>query len=180
MRIPVFVSGPTKLNDRQNRSRDRIVRELLRLQLEPRALGRSDYPSDFPLREVFVIAKHCSGGIILGFRQCTATAGVWKHGTKEQRRLRRGKAEHFPSPWNQLEAGILFGLQLPLLIFREEPMRGGVFDEGVTDVFIHNMPPGDISGTNLEAFREVLLKWSARVREHYYRIAAGVGGVTSR
>ena len=66
MRIPVFVSGPTKLNKSQDRSRDRIMRELARLQLEPRALGRSDYPSDFPLREVFVIAKHCSGGIILG------------------------------------------------------------------------------------------------------------------
>ena len=95
MRIPVFVSGPTKLSKAQERSRDRIMRELARLQLEPRALGRSDYPSDFPLREVYVIAKHCSGGIILGFRQFTATAGVWKRGTKEQRHLRRGKPEHF-------------------------------------------------------------------------------------
>jgi hypothetical protein len=178
MRIPVFVSAPTKLNDRQNRSRDRIVRELGRLQLEPRALGRSDYPSDCPLREVYVIAKHCSGGIILGFRQCSATAGVWKQGTKEERRIKPGQSEYFPSPWNHLEAGILFGLQLPLLIFREEPIRGGVFDDGVTDVFIHSMPPGDIKDEHLEAFREVLLKWSARVRDQYYRV--GGGGVTSR
>jgi hypothetical protein len=64
-------------------------------------------------------------------------------------------------------------LQLPVLIFREEPMHGGVFDEGVTDLFIHNMPPGNLREENLEAFREVLLKWSSRVREHYYR--AGVG-----
>jgi hypothetical protein len=173
MRIPVFVSSPTALNKTQERSRDRIVHELKRLQLEPRALGRSDYPSDFPLREVLVIAKHCSGGIILGFRQFTATVGVWKSGTKEPRKLLRGKPEYFPTPWNHLEAGILFGLQLPLLIFREEPMRGGVFDEGVTDVFIHGMPPGNLVGGNLEAFREVLLKWSARVREHYYRAAGG-------
>ena len=180
MRIPVFVSGPTKLNKIQERSRVRIMRELARLQLEPRALGRSDYPSDCPLREVFVIAKHCSGGIILGFRQFTATSGIWKKGTKEQRRLRPGKPEHFPTPWNHLEAGILFGLQLPLVIFREEPLRGGVFDEGVTDVFIHGMPPGDIHGVNLEAFREVLLKWSARVREHYYRIALSASGPIGR
>jgi len=173
MKIPVFVSGPTKLNKTQERSRERICREIGRLQLEPRSLGRSDYPSDFPLREVFVIAKHCSGGIILGFKQFKATAGVWKAGTKEQRRVRRGKPEYFPTAWNHLEAGILFGLQLPLLIFREDPLRGGVFDEGVTDVFIHNMPPGDLHGDNLEAFREVLLKWSARVLEHYYRVSAG-------
>lgn len=173
MKIPVFVSSPTKLNETQSRSRKRIVQELARLQLEPRALGRSDYPADFPLREVYVIAKHCSGGIILGFRQFTATAGTWKAGTKERRQLQPGKPEHFPTPWNYLEAGILFGLRLPLLIFREEPIRGGIFDEGVTDVFINSMPPGNIRGENLEAFREILLKWSARVREHYYRIGAG-------
>jgi hypothetical protein len=180
MRIPVFVSCSTKLNPAQEKCRQRIIRELARLQLEPRALGRSDYPSDLPLREVFVIAKHCSGGIILGFRQFTATAGIWKSGTKEQRRLQRGKPEYFPTPWNHLEAGILFGLQLPLLIFREEPMRGGVFDEGVTDVFVHNMPPVNISRANLEAFREVLLKWASRVREHYYRIGVARGAADSR
>jgi len=173
MRIPVFVSSPTSLDTAQERSRDRIVRELARLQLEPRALGRSDYPSDSPLREVLVIAKHCSGGIILGFHQFVATAGIWKKGTKEHRTLPRGKHEYFPTPWNHLEAGILFGLQLPVLIFREEPMHGGVFDEGVTDLFIHNMPPGNLREENLEAFREVLLKWSSRVREHYYRASVG-------
>ena len=176
MKIPVFVSGPTSLNDVQERSRERIVRELARLQLEPRALGRSDYPAEFPLREVYVLAKHCSGGIILGFQQLIATAGVWKKGTKEERRIRPGKPEYFPTPWNHLEAGILFGMQLPLLIFREEHVRSGVLDEGVTDVFIHSIPAGDMSRTNLEAFREVLLKWSSRVREHYYRI----GPSTSR
>lgn len=170
MRIPVFVSCPTKLSPAQDRSRDRIVRELERLQLEPRALGRSDYPSDCPLREVYVISKHCSGGLILGFRQFSATAGLWKPGTKEQKAVPRGKPVAFPSPWNQLEAGILFGLQLPLLIFREESVRGGVFDDGVTDVFIHEIPKGEMSNQNLEGFREVLLKWSSRVREHYYRI----------
>jgi len=126
---------------------------------------------------VLVIARHCSGGIILGFRQFVATAGTWKPGTREPRRIPRRKPEYFPTPWNHLESGILFGLQLPLLIFREEPMRGGVFDEGVTDVFIHGMPPGNISGTNLEAFREILLKWSARVREHYYRGSPGTGAM---
>jgi hypothetical protein len=174
MKIPVFVSCPTTLNPQQNHARDRISRELSRLQLEPRALGRSDYPSEFPLREVFVIAKHCSGGIILGFEQFRATAGVWKRGTKPLQRIARGKPVVFPTSWNHLEAGILFGMQLPLLIFREESVTGGVFDEGVTDVFIHNIPDGDIRGANLEALREVMLKWSSKVREQYYRIAGGL------
>jgi hypothetical protein len=171
MKIPVFVSGPTKLNTRQEKSRERIMRELIRLQLEPRALGRTDYPSEFPLREVYVIAKHCSGGIILGFQQFIATAGVWKKGTQESTLVLRGKPVHFPTPWNHLEAGMLFSLQLPLLIFREEPVRGGVFDEGVSDVFIHSLPEGNMTKANLEGFREVLLKWSSKVREHYYHVS---------
>jgi hypothetical protein len=169
MRIPVFVSSPTALSRKQQSSRKRVVDELERLQLEARALGTSDYPSDCPLREVYVIAKHCSGGIILGFEQFRATHGTSKPGTRKQLHVRPpGKPVSFPTPWNHLEAGILFGMQLPLLIFREESIRGGVFDDGVTDVFIHEMPPAHLPKTQLEAFREVLLKWSARVRAHYY------------
>ena len=54
------------------------------------------------------------------------------------------------------------GLKLPLLIFRGESVRGGIFDEGVTDVFNHDISDGNLRNTKLEAFREVLLKWSAK------------------
>ena len=50
MRIPVFVSCPTSLSPEQESRRKVVVRELDRLALEPRALGRSDYPTNLPLR----------------------------------------------------------------------------------------------------------------------------------
>lgn len=75
----------------------------------------------------------------------------------------------FPTPWNNLEAGILFGLGLPLLVFREDGISGGIFDAGVSDVFIHKMPTSDPSEENRMGVRDVFLKWQARVREHYYR-----------
>ena len=46
-----------------------IIRQLDDNDLEARALGRSDYPTELPLREVLLIARHCPGGIILGFEQ---------------------------------------------------------------------------------------------------------------
>jgi len=55
------------------------MRFLDEFNLEPGALGRSDYPAEFPLREVLVIARHCAGGIILGFEQFHATA---EHGSE--------------------------------------------------------------------------------------------------
>jgi hypothetical protein len=166
LKIPVFVSCPTVLNKIQQSGRKLILAELDRLGLEPRALGRSDYPTDFPLREVLVVAKHCSGGVILGFEQFLARSGTFKRDTTESRRLT--KAVPFPSSWNHLEAGILFGRGLPLLIFKEAEISGGIFDPGVSDVFVHQMPKPGMSVQSRDSLREVFMKWQARVRSHYY------------
>ncbi len=167
MRIPIFVSCPTVLSDAQEASRKMVWRELERLELEPRAIGRTDYPTELPLREVHLLAKHCSGGVMLGFEQFQATAGVWKRATDEQKAI--SKPIGFPTPWNHLEAGILFSLGLPLLVFREEGISGGVFDRGVTDVFVHKMPAPALKVKEKKVLSAVFLKWQALVRDYYYR-----------
>jgi hypothetical protein len=53
-----------------------------------------------------VIAKHCAGGIILGFEQFHATAGTWKRGVgkaKGETKLGKGEPIAVPSPWNNLK-----------------------------------------------------------------------------
>ncbi len=166
MKIPVFVSSPTSLSPAQWRCRQRIFRLLDDLNLEPRALGQSDYPTQLPLREVYTIAKHCSGAIILGFEQIRADAGVIKPGTPKQRPI--ASPISFPTPWNQLEAGILFSMGLPMMVFREPSISGGIFDTGVTDVFIHTMPTAKLSRASRTGLQDVFLKWQANVRRHYY------------
>ena len=167
MKIPVFVSTPTALSTAQMAAKQLILNELEALRLEPRSLGTTDYPNDLPLREVYVLGTHCSGGVILGFEQFYALDGTKKRGTPKEAPVTGGIP--FPTPWNQLEAGILFGLGLPLLVFREPKIEGGIFDPGVTDVFVNQMPEPGMTSANQEALREVFLKWQARVREHYYR-----------
>jgi len=166
MKIPVFVSCPTSLSKQQEKSYRLIIEILEDLQLEPRALGRGDYPAELPLREVYTIARHCSGGIILGFNQFETNSGTWKKDTPDEKNQNEYIA--FPTPWNQLEAGVIYGLKLPLLVFRERTIKGGVFDVGVTDVFVHPMPVVPISKENKDALKQVFLKWSAKVRDHYY------------
>jgi len=143
-----------------------IIRQLEDNDLEPRALGRSDYPTEFPLREVLLIARHCSGGIILGLEQFRANSGLSKPGTRAQKRV--STPTLFPTPWNHFESGILFGLRLPILVFREEGITGGIFDIGVSDVFVHPIPPKDIKGTDKAALKQVFQRWAGKVREHYY------------
>jgi hypothetical protein len=166
MDIPVFVSCPTSLNAHQQASRTIILRQLKRFNLEPRALGRSDYPTELPLREIMLLARHCSGGVILGFEQYRSLSGVHKPGTPEERR--DDNEVRVPTPWNHLESGILFGLRLPILIFREHGIEGGAFDPGVSDVFIHEMPHSSDTKDRRDALSDVFLKWQADVRRHYY------------
>src|SRR5215813_4779410 len=115
-RIPVFVSAPTQLNPKQQQSYEQITGLLRRENLETRALGRSDYPTDYPLKEVYTIARHCAGGVILGYSQMIAPKLQVKPGVriKGQKQPNVQNNAKFPTPWNHLEAGILFSLRLPL------------------------------------------------------------------
>ncbi len=138
-----------------------IEQMLEELSLEPRTLGSSDYPLDFPLKEVRAIAKHCAGGLILGFSQERAS---------DVQRFGRANLPNrsYPTPWNHLEAGILFALGLPLLIWRERDIEGGVFDNGVTGTFVHAFED-DFSSDN-KGVRAVFSKWQSEVSRFYYDV----------
>jgi len=68
MKIPVFISCPTSLSPSQEAARTVIIRQLDDNDLEVRALGRSDYPSELALREVLLIARSLLGWDNSGFR----------------------------------------------------------------------------------------------------------------
>ena len=167
MRIPVFVSSPSpdNLNKSQEASAEIIYGLVRRYKLEWRALGRSDYPNDLPLTEVLRMVRHCSGGIILGFEQFRAKNGKFRKGSKNV--LDANKVA-FPTPWNQLEAGILFSAGLPMMIFKEPDITGGVFDIGSTEVFVHPIPTSETSEQALDDLDSVFQNWVWRVRAHYY------------
>jgi hypothetical protein len=167
MRIPVFVSSPSpdNLSPAQADSA-KIIHDLIRrYKLEWRALGRSDYPNDTPLKEVLRMVRHCSGGIILGFEQFVAPTGVFCAGSAK---ARTETNVSFPTPWNQLEAGILFAAGLPMMIFRESDIGGGVFDAGSTEVFIHQIPASPMPRKARDDLDSVFQNWVAKVRTHYY------------
>ena len=159
-KIPVFISCPTLLNKKQNELRRFLIGLIEDLNMEPRALGTSDYPKDYPLKEIAIIAKRCSGGIILGFEQIQVTKGTSKRGTSKEKEIESQLS--FPTPWNQIEAGILFGLRLPLLIFKEENISGGVFDKGITDAFVHNFPD-KLTDKKKDEIKQVIQKWFGEV-----------------
>jgi hypothetical protein len=159
-KIPVFVSCPSTLTSKQNQTRKFLISIIEDLNMEPRSLGRSDYPKVFPLKEVAIIASRCSGGIILGFEQMRIHEGLIKAGTKSQSKITSGTL--LPTAWNHIEAGILFGLKLPLLIFKEKDIEGGVFDPGITDAFVHTFPDV-LNEKKKDEIKQVIQKWFGEV-----------------
>jgi len=159
MKIPVFVSRPNQLTPDQEKTMAEIFAILEELALEPRTLGQSDYPTDFPLKEVRAIIRHCSGGLVIGFAQEKA-ANVERFDRDDV------PNKMYPTPWNHLEAGILFASRVPMLIWREPSIAGGIFDKGVTGNFVHTFEPG-FSRDDLRV-RAVFSKWQAEISRTYY------------
>jgi len=167
MRNPVSVSSPSpdNMSPSQDSSAEIIHRLVRRYKLEWRTLGRSDYTNDLPLKEILRMVRHCSGGIILGFEQFRAPTVELRAGSKN---ARTETGVSFATPWNQLEAGILFSAGLPIMIFREPNIRGGIFDVGNTEVFVHQIPTSTMSKQALDDLDSVFQNWVGRVRAHYY------------
>ena len=157
-KIPVFVSCPTTLSKEQEKYNAKINKLLAQNGLERRALGRSDYPLENPLKEVYALARHCAGGLILGFEQLYLEQGVKKRGSADEAPI---ESLSLPTPWNNLEAGILYSLDLPLMIIKEKNIGGGIFDVGTSTYFVHSFE----SDVNLQ---QIFSKWVSKVYETYY------------
>ncbi len=159
------MSRPTTLSQQQESTCKQVTEMLDSLQLEPRTLGRSDYSTSTPVNEVLAIARHCSGGIVLGFQQYYAPTLTSKVNTPD---AQESSAVYLPSPWNHLESGILVALGLPLIVLKENGIGGGVFDAGALDVFVHKLPSFPWDSSTKEGLYGVFLKWQTAVRTLYY------------
>jgi hypothetical protein len=132
----VFVSKPNALNPSQGAFWRKLQHILAERDLRPRTLGETDYPNSAPIEAVRKVMAECHGAIVLGLRQLHVVEGVAKAGTTSELRL---ASVHLGSAWNQIECGMAYMLQLPLLIMKEGGVEEGVFGVGNTDRFIHQV-----------------------------------------
>jgi hypothetical protein len=168
MKIPIFVSVGTRLSDEQIEVRNLIYKLLDDFNLEPRTIGRSDYAMTNPLREVVVLARHCAGALVLGFGETFLHEGTRTSRDGQIEALHGSPQEIWTTPWGQIEAGLTSALGLPLLIFRDKGVSGGVFDIGSSGLFIQEIPTLADWDLKKEAIREVLQNWRSEVHRHYY------------
>jgi hypothetical protein len=130
----IFVSRPAAVNPDQEAFCDSLNELLAERGCSPRTLGHTDYPNVAPIAAVRELMAECNGVLILGLRQIHVRDGVSKSATSDEHRI---DGAFFPTAWNQLEAGVAFAMDLPIMIVREDGVEGGIFDAGSSDRFVH-------------------------------------------
>ena len=169
-KIPVFVSRPSQRTAEQEICYQFLLSLLVEFDVEPKTIEPSEYPFEHPLKEVRALAERCAGGVVLGYARMRLLVEE-EPTTAMPSGIAAGNGQHevwSPTPWNNLEAGILYGLRLPLLIFRDEGVGGGIFEPDATGEYVHLMPNEHDRRERVEQLRGVLLHWRARVAERYF------------
>jgi len=134
--------------------------------LIPRTLGIDEQPLELPANEVVQIARGCSGAVILGYVKRRITGDEYRLASGDTTVYTAASPLLLPTDWNHLEAGVVFGIGLPIMAFKEDGVSGGVFDKGAVSIFVHRVPmPDDLEAT-LPAARRAIERWAVQVHTY--------------
>jgi uncharacterized protein YjbI with pentapeptide repeats len=120
----VFLSQPAVLTVEQQILVDRIAHLIEQDDVDVVRLRREEYPASGSLAEIRRLMSGCSGLVIVGVRQLTVADGTLRPGTPEEAQVRNVA---LATPWNQIEAGMAFALELPMLVVSDHLADAGVF-----------------------------------------------------
>lgn len=87
-------------------------------------IPRSEYHDDRHLTEIRELMEQCVGAIVVGIPQLRVGAGTWRPDTAEEVVV---FDEALATPWNDIEAGVAVGLDLPILAIRAGTRAQGIF-----------------------------------------------------
>lgn len=150
----VFLSQSAALTAEQQAIVDRVARLIEEGGAEVLRLQREDYPASGSLAEIRRLMGGCSAVAIVGLAQLHVVQGTLRAGTPEETPVRDTS---IATPWNQLEAGMAFALDLPMLVVRSQLGDDGVFgirDEASTLTVVDVDECGDLAD-----FDEAVAGW---------------------
>jgi hypothetical protein len=149
----VFLSQPSVLTVEQQMLVDRIAHLIEQGEVDVVRLRREEYPASGSLAEIRRLMSNCSGLVIVGVRQLTVADGTLRPGTPEEAQVRNVA---LATPWNQIEAGMAFALELPVLVVSDHLWDAGVF--GVRDD-TSGMALVDLAVSGMEAVDNCVREW---------------------
>jgi hypothetical protein len=132
--INVFISHPTPYNKYQEGFLSLIDLELKKHGLNPTNLGKNNWNFRSPLKPIKEIMDTCVAAIVIGLERHHSFIGYEKEFSKNTKELIH---KYSSSPWIQIEAGMAYQAELPILILKEKKVHSeGILDPQVSDSFI--------------------------------------------
>lgn len=150
--MDIFLSRPTWIHESYRLGLRTLVTQLSNLELTPRTLGVSDYPSKAPLDEVIELMEKCQGAIVLGIPQIHVASGNVKSETIDV-------PFDMATEWNHLEAALAYSLGLPIIVIKHATVSRGIFDRGVLNAFVHSVDMVHPAWSTEESINGSLRQW---------------------
>lgn len=164
-RIPVFLSHPSKLNSKQRKFVEIIIKEIRKALFFPRTLPNTEQYPETPLTNIRRMILSSYGFIALDLAQIEVRT--------LQNNLRQSidSTTWEGSPFAQIEPAMAYQFGLPMLLIRESTVEKiGIWSYGITPFLLlewnPNLPLSDFF--NSSAWLEIFQNWISQVRNGYY------------
>lgn len=143
---------------------ERVLRD--RCGVDPRILGRNEYPAGSPVQKIYDVMRSCSGVIIVAYERKRIVSGVEKRGGKDERPITN---EVYTTPWNHVESAIAYALKLPIYIIAEQGLTEEGLIESKIDWYVQKIAfdPGELH--RIEVYESLRAFVNDRVLPHSKR-----------
>jgi hypothetical protein len=123
----VFVSMGSPYTDAYRQFRNELETFLRdQCHVDPRIIGRNEYPTGSPLHKIAEVMRTCDGVMIVAYERKLVHSGVERRGGTEERKI---EEEVYTTPWNHIESALGFSLGLPLYFIAQR----GLTEEGLIE-----------------------------------------------
>jgi hypothetical protein len=128
MAVPrVFISMGTPYTAAQTQFRDELEAFLRdSCGVDPRIIGKNEYPSGNPLTHIRSVMRQCAGVMIVAYERTYLKVGAQRRGAQGEQKL---QDRIYTTPWNHVESAIAYALELPLYIL----CQNGLSEEGLIE-----------------------------------------------
>lgn len=160
--INVFISHPTPYNEQQNNFLSLINLELDKHGLNPTNLGKNNWNFQSPLKPIKEIMDTCKAAIIVGLERHHSFIGYEKEFSKDSKEFIH---KYSSSPWIQIEAGMAYQADLPILILKESKVYGeGILDPQTSGSFVFEFDLKKLQKELTPELQELILSWVKHIK----------------
>lgn len=161
MAINVFLSVGRVFNSQQEDFISSIEAFLIEMELRPRTVGRNEFTHKQPLQLVDELMDRSAGALVIALERIVIANGAECGGPPEGTEI---VSETLCTPWNQIEAAFAYAKRIPLLVIKEDKVRGEGLLEGRYSWYVHST---DLSSSFLTSkeFRGTFDSWHRDIRK---------------